>query len=339
MAVERIDTVIDLDSKNDVEDKKELATNGSSSEGDELDIEIVDDTPEQDRNRPLPAPGTKSAVPSDEEIGEYTKGVQDRIKQIKWEYHNERRAKEAWERQSNAAIEYAKKVHAENERLRKLVSEGHKTLLDSTKAAAEGEISALQESLKSALETGNTALAADLQTKISRAAARAEAQSHIAPITFEKDEGPDKAVPQQQREDRPQVRLSKAMQDWMDENPWFNENKRMTAFAFGVHEELIAKGIPVESPRYFQEINKAVRGTFSDYFETDNENEDDDRTNRRPPAQRRRTPVAGVTRTNTSVRGNKVTLTQSELAVAKRMGIPPAAYAREKQRLEQLDNG
>jgi hypothetical protein len=336
MAKESITTEIDL-SDDDKDRKKVVAREeddrSSSQEDDDIEFEVQDDTPEQDRGRPAPAPNAKSAVPSDEEIGEYTKGVQDRIKQIKWEYHNERRAKEQWQRQSDAAVEYAKKVHKDNEKLREMLTKGHKTLVDSTKASAESELTTLQQSLATALETGATAQAAELQAKIARAAARAEAQNHVAPISFpESEEQPQ----QRQTEQRPQVKLSQTMQSWMDENPWFNENKRMTAFAFGVHEELIAKGIPVESPRYFQEINKSVRDTFSNYFEAD-EQDNDGKTDRRSEApQRRRTPVAGVQR-NKAGGSNKVTLTSSELAVAKRMGITPVAYAREKARLEQLD--
>lgn len=339
---EHIDTEIDL-SEDDKNTKKVVAGDGddrsSSQEGDDFEIEVQDDTPEHDRGRAPKAPGTKSAVPTDEEIGEYTKGVQDRFRQMKWEYHEERRAKEAWERQSNAAVEYAKKIHEENKKLRDMLTKGHKTLVDSTKASAENEITALQESLKTALETGNTALAAELQSKVARAAARAEAQNHVAPLSFPDDEQQPQATQQSQQAQKPPVRVSQSMQAWMDENPWFNENKRMTAFAFGVHEELIAKGIPVESPRYFQEINKSVRETFKNYF-ADDEQDIDGRTDRRPAngqnGQRRRTPVAGVSRSKTD-KGNKVTLTSSEMAVAKRMGISVEAYAREKVRLENLD--
>lgn len=342
MAVERIDTEIDL--SEDKDRKKIVATDGdddrsSPREDDDLEIEVQDDTPEQDRGRTPRAPGTKSAVPSDEEIGEYTKNVQDRLKQMKWEYHEERRAKEAWERQSSAAVEYAKKIHAENEKLREMLTKGHKTLVDSTKASAENEITALQESLKTALETGNTALAAELQSKVARAAARAEAQNHLPELQLPNVGEP--RIQNKETQERPRVQVSQSMQRWMDENPWFNENKRMTAFAFGVHEELIAKGIPVESPRYFQEINKSIRETFSNYF-ADDEQDGDEKTARRSTdtgrdGQRRRTPVAGVSRSAAIQKGNKVTLTSSELAVAKRMGISPEAYAREKVRLENLD--
>lgn len=330
MAGESIETEIDMsDDKSEKIDKKD-----SSSREYELQIDVIDDTPEGDRNRPRRAPGTKSAIPeTEDEIADYSKGVQERIRQMKWEYHEERRQKEAWQREHEAAVNLTKRVYEENKKLRKLVQDGHKTLLDSTKQSAESEMQALQESLKSATESGNSTLAAELQVKISKAAARAEAQNHIQPITFEEEQ-----VPSGQQRQQQQVQLSGTMQDWMRENPWFNQNKRMTAFAFGVHEELLEKGVPVESPRYFAEINKAVKESFPSYFE----DEEDDppkngKTSERPVT--RRTPVGGVHRAAPNGTRNRVTLTESEVRLAKRMGITNEQYAREKQRLMEQDNG
>ena len=258
---------------------------------------------------------------------------------MKWEYHEERRAKEQWQREHGAAIDYAKKAHEENRKLRELVTRGHKTLLESNASARESEVSALKESLQGAIESGDAGKAADIQEKLSRAAARAENAKIAQPLTFsdenegQRDEG--RQPPQSQT--RQEVKLSNTMQDWMAENQWFNQNKRMTAFAFGVHEELLEKGIPLESPRYFQEIDKAVRDSFSNYFEEDDapEKKSNGARGSSPPA--RRTNVGGVTRTAAGRQGNRVTLTSSELAVAKRMGITPQQYAHEKVRLENQD--
>lgn len=324
--------------------REEKKPRDQSSKGDELEVIVQDDTPERDRNRPRRDPKAKSGVPDDEEIGQYTKGVQDRLKQLRWEYHEERRTKEQWQREHGAAIDFAKKVHQENEKLRKLVTSGHKTMLESSKSAGESEISALKQSLATALETGDTKGAAELQTKIAQAAARVEATNHVQPISFPEEE---KGKEVEQRQPRQEVKLSRAMQGWMEDNPWFNDNKRMTAYAFGVHEELAEKGIPLESPKYFSEIDKAMRKTFTDYFdEEEDDHRDDDRRDRRNARdddrrdsgrQARRTPVAGVSRSPAGRTPGKVTLTQSEAAVAKRMGITPEQYAREKIRLENLD--
>ena len=333
MATERIETEIDV--RPDKNGDKVVATSSASGD-DDLQIEVEDDTPAEDRGRQPRAPGTPSLIPDEEEIGQYTQGVQDRLRQMKWEYHEERRAKEAWQREHNAAVDFAKRVHGENEKLRGLVSEGHKTLLDSTKLAAETEMASLEEGLRVALETGDTAKAAELQGKLARTAARAEAQNYIAPISFPQGDERREQVQQPQRQE---VRLSESMQDWVANNPWFNQDKRMTAFAFGVHEELLEKKIPLESPKYFSEINKAVRESFPNYFgdEYEGNSRNGNGTNGRTQSPPRRNAVAGVTRSPAGRASNRVTLTASQVALAKRLGITEQQYAREMIRLENND--
>ncbi len=342
MATESIETEIDLSGKPGVSSPKEDDTP-------EIEVSLVDDTPEQDRNRPSRKPGTPSVVPSDEEIGQYTKNVQDRFRQMKWEYHEERRAKEQWQREHEAAVNFAKRVYEENKNLRSLVEKGHQTLVETNKSAAETEINALQKSLQNALETGNTADAAALQAKIAEAAARKEAAKHVQPLRFPDDSNPDRFMeqqaPRQQAPQQPQVRVSEAMQGWMDENPWFGQDKRMTAYAVGVHDELVQKGIPPESPRYFDEINKAVRDTFNNYFTDEGEDDGDRRPAQRNSREResdRRQPrrsVVGVTRAPAGTgRRTRVELSQSQAAVARKLGITKEQYAAELLRLEN-DNG
>lgn len=325
MATESIESVIDTTPNAGT---SQVPAGGTTPTGDEIEIEVVDDTPEEDRGRPARAPGTQSSVPSDEEIGQYTKGVQDRLRQMKWEYHEERRAKEQWAREHGAAVDFAKRVHMENQQLRKLVSEGHKAVINTTYNAAQGEMAALQEALKNALERGETAQAAELQGKLAQAAARAEAQRHIQPINFPEEQINWQQQQPPQQQGAPQ--LSDTMQEWMRNNPWFNQDKRMTSLAFGIHEELIARGIPVESPAYFKEIDAGIRGAFPSHFEGEG------KTTRQQAPTARRT-VAGVSRTQAGGGPRKVQLTQSELAVAKRLGISTQAYAAEKARLENLD--
>src|SRR5512139_2356832 len=107
MATERIETEIDLNGPTGGEVINDGA--GSTPKGDELEIVVRDDTPDEDRGRkPFKGP---SAVPTDEEIGEYTKGVQDRIRQMKREYHDVRRERDEFIREHSAAIDFAKRIH------------------------------------------------------------------------------------------------------------------------------------------------------------------------------------------------------------------------------------
>lgn len=337
MATEQIDTVIDLGT-----DSGKQPTPGARTPQEaepEIVVDIVDDRPQQDRNRPPRDPNRPSAQPSDEELGKYTQGVQDRLKQMRWEYHEERRHKEQFQREHAVALDLARRVHQENSSLRKLLSDGHRTLLNSSKQSAENEIKALQESLKAALDAGDTGKAAQLNSEIARAAARGEATNHVAPLQFEEDQGPPPGwqPPQQQQQQPQRVQLSNEMQSWTEENPWFGGKgqveQEMTALAFATHNRLFNSGVRPESPDYFREINDTVRNRFSDYFE-------DKPAGREQATRQSRPQVAAATRT-APTRGDsrRVALTLSELGVAKRLGVSPEQYAREKTRLEQQDNG
>ena len=75
----------------------------------EVEIEIVDDTPEEDKGRARRAEGAEPDIPDDEELESYSEGVQKRLKKMKWEFHEERRAKEESERLKEEAVTYAQK--------------------------------------------------------------------------------------------------------------------------------------------------------------------------------------------------------------------------------------
>lgn len=335
MATEQIETYIDTTQDDDKVNKQ------PATDGEELIIDTVDDRPPQDRNRRPRDPGTGSAQPTDEEMGRYTEGVQKRLSQMRREYHDERRAKEQWQREREVAIDFAQRLHQENQKLRNLLQQGHQTLLQSSKASADNEVKALQESLKAALDQGDTQRAAQLQAEIARAAARGEAVAHVQPIRFDdQQQQPQQQQPQQdqqwqqpqqQQPQRPQ--LSREMQRWMDDNPWFGVGdgieSRMTAVAYSVHNEMFNQGERMETPEYFKKINDAVRETFPSYFERNRQQSADQRPQ-----------VASVDRKAPQTTNPKrVALTLSEKAVAKKMGISEVAYAREKLRLEQEANG
>ena len=110
----------------------------------ELEVEVVDDTPEEDKNRPPRTEGTKPDIPEDDEIAKYKGDAQKRIKQLKYEYHEERRAKEAAEREKNEAVKHAERILQENNKLRKTIDDGEAVLVEQVK----GKTSAMIEAAK-----------------------------------------------------------------------------------------------------------------------------------------------------------------------------------------------
>lgn len=351
MANESIETEIDL-SKDDKPQRQERQQQTRQSQdkeivgnGDDDQLyEIIDDTPPEDRGRkPLPA-GTKTAVPTDEEIGQYTKGVQERLKQMRKEYHDERRSKEEWQREHNAALQIAQRIHNENQQLRRLVEDGHKSMLGSNKSAIESELTALQQSLKAAHEAGDATQIAAISASLSKAAARLTSVEQASPIRFNEEQ------PQQQRQQQVQqapARVTNSMQEWMDDNPWFNGpedvEREMTSYAFGVHDSLKARGVPLESPAYYKAINEKMRQKFPEYYGDDDNGNGSQNQNGNGAAQRQppRRTVGSASRLNGSAsaqdrgQNKRVTITQSEAAVAKKLGVSLKQYAEEKLRLEQ----
>ena len=89
-----------------------------------FELEIIDDMPEEDKERPRRPEAAEANVPEDDEISSYGENVQKRIKQLKYEFHEERRRKEEASRLQEEAVSYAQKVHEENQRLKKTIADG-----------------------------------------------------------------------------------------------------------------------------------------------------------------------------------------------------------------------
>jgi hypothetical protein len=354
MATESIDTDIDLGrggpaagsnrGTNTANNDAVIAgTKTQSADPDDITVKVVDDMPPDDRGRRPLDPNLKSAVPSedttgDDEIGKYSQNVQQRLRQMRLEYHEERRAKEAMMREHGAAVQFAQNAFAENQRLRRLIEEGHKTMLESGKLAADSELAALQQNLKAALEAGNSEAAADLQGKIARVAARSVSIEQTTPIRFEEPPPQQQVVQPQWGQPQPrqqQIQLSPIMQDWLRQNTWFNQDKLMTSYAFGLHDKLVEQGVLAESQPYFKTIDAEMRRVFPQAF-----------TSGHNSAQGQSRTVAGASRLagdgrSGDYRSNprEVQLTSSELVLAKRLGVTPTQYAKEKLRLQESNNG
>lgn len=297
-------------------------------------IEVIDDTPEQDRGREPPKPGFKSAVPNEDEIGSYTKGVQDRLRKMSYEYHEERRAKEAALRENEQAITFGRRMLEQNQRLQKMLEEGSKMMKDSSSKSAETEITAIKSALAQAIQSGDNAAVADLNEKLGRATARAESASQMQPIRFDPQTAPDflrQDRQQQQMQEQPlqAPQLTDTNRRWMEKNPWFGTDDRMTAIAMAAHERMLREGIRVESKAYYDGIDKEMREVFPGHPDLEGGRS-------QPP---RRSNVAPTVRAAARSTG-RVTLTLSEQKVAQKLGVPLKDYAAQKLRMQQeQDNG
>jgi hypothetical protein len=106
--------------------------------------------------------------------------------------------------------------------------------------------------------------------------------------------------------------------DWKTENPWFQTDDEMTSFALGLHNKLVNEGVSPQSDTYYERINARMRQVFPGQFE--------DTKQRNTEPKRKASVVAPATR---STAPNKVTLTRTQVQIAKRLGLTPEQYARQ----------
>lgn len=277
------------------------------------DIEIVDDTPPADRNRKPMAEPPKD--PTDEEMQKWDEGVKRRIQHFTKGYHEERRAKEAAQREKEEAIKIAQAVAEENKKLRGSLSEGHTALLEQAKLVAANEMADAERKYRAAYEAGDSAALVEAQRAISAATIKADRIANFKPESLQPAKT-EVQLPQTQGT-RP---ADPKLDDWKSRNEWFGANKRMTAYALGLHDELAEEGVQIGSDAYYQRLDADMKTRFPEQFAA----EDTDSTGDAKPQQRSNV-VAPATR---STAARKVVLTQSQVNIAKRLGVPLELYAR-----------
>ncbi len=289
---------------------------------DDVEVEIVDDTPEKDRGRkPLER---EVPDPTDEEIDSYSEGVKKRIKELTHARHDERRAKEALAREKAELEAFAKQIHDENQRLRQYVSTGSEQYAASQVQLAETEVEAAKRSLKAATEAFDTDGIIAAQEALLEAKMKVANAKNFRPPALQAEE---KAVQIQQPEvSRPQMD-DKTLR-WQAKNQWFGAPgyEEMTSFALGLHQKLVNNGVDPRSDSYFEQIDARIKSTFRDFFGEEDKPKSGDGS--RKPA----TVVAPAAR---STGPRKVQLTTHQLNLAKKFGLTPQQYAAQVAKLEK----
>lgn len=293
----------------------------------EFEIEIVDDTPPEDKDRkPMKTPPKEV-----DEIDVVNEKVQKRLDELKRAWHDERRAKEKAAREQAEALSYAKQIMEENNRLKSRLTEGEKVLIQQAQARTDVALQAAKKSLKEAQETGDADKVAEAMSEISRATMEQENWKRYQPQYA----APEKETPLQQENNsvpyqqavQPQVPPpdQKAI-TWYNKNTWFGVDEEMTALAYAQHERLVKNGVSPQSDEYYERIDARLRQVFPDRFE-ENESAKDE-TPEPPKVEKRQqaTVVAPATRTTSS---KKITLTKSQVAIARRLGVPLEVYAKQ----------
>lgn len=282
--------------------------------GADVEIEIVDDTPEPDRGRaPMKEP---PAEVTDDELEQYSDSVKKRIQHFTKGYHEERRAKESALREREEALRLAQTVMEENKKLQGSLGQNQTALLEQAKKVVGAEVDEAKRRYKEAYEAGDSDKLVEAQEALTAAKIRADRVNNFKP-PVQQEENVVQPAPRPVSE--PEVQVDKKAQSWQNANPWFGSDDEMTAVALTVHKKLVEGGVDPTSDEYYEKINSRVRQLFPDAFPQEK--------------PKKSTVVASATR---STAPRKIVLTQTQVSIAKRLGVPLELYA--KQVAEQMRN-
>ena len=297
----------------ELDEKIEFSIEGEG----EVDVEIVDDTPEEDKGR-KPLEGVEEVT--DEELENYGDKVKKRISELSHAKHDERRAKEAALREKQELERIAKQMIEENKRLKEYVSNGEQVYAGTLLESAQAKVEAAKRAYKEAVESYDPDQIVEAQTALNEAQWNLAEAKKFRPTPLQPVEEPVYNQATQQETPRPDEKSVR----WQARNQWFGEDDEMTAVALATHKKLVANGVDPRSDEYFERIDARMRDVYPDYF-------GQSRKEARKPA----TVVAPSSR---STKAKKVVLTSTQVALAKRLGVPLDVYAKQIAK-EEAQNG
>ena len=297
---------IDVSGKKTAEEYKEPEPEVEAKE--DVEVEVVDDTPKADRNRKASAPPEDV---TEEELENYSEKVRKRIQHFSKGYHDERRAKETAERERKELERYAKQLAEENRELQASKQKTQEALLEQSKKEAEKDVNVAKFAYKKAYDAGDADKVLAAQEKLTDAKLKLDKLSDVD-ISLQEDE-----TPVQSQQETAQV--DEKASNWAKENTWFGSDDEMTAYAMGVHNKAVKEGLDPSSDEYYERINSRMRSTFSEYFGEEGQTEEQE-------TKKRKSNVVAPASRSTSPK--KVKLTRTQVAIAKKLGVPLELYAK-----------
>jgi len=308
------------------EPKPESETVADVELEEDYEVEIVDDTPEADRGREL------SEVPEDvteKELEGYSKKVRNRINHFSKRYHDERRAKEAAQREKEELERYAQNVLEENKQLKGSVSKNQTALLDQAKKSADIEVAAAKKAYADAHEAGDTEALVEAQETLTNAKIKSDRLNNLKVPSLQEEETPVQLAGNESVTPSPtsDEGITPRGEEWMKENSsWFGVDDELTGYALGVHNKLVKEygQTYAQTEEYYETINSRMRKMFPEQFGSEPEVE---------KPKRQSNVVAPATRSTAS---KKVLLNKTQQAIADRLGVPYVKYA---EQVRILDRG
>ena len=303
----------DIEVKSSSAIKMVTPSKGSAKSDDaDFEVEVVDDTPKADRGRKVSDPPDEI---TDEELEDYSDKVRNRIKHFSKGYHDERRAKETAFREREELERYTQQLIEENKGLKSSQTKNQTVLLDQAKRSAGSELEIAKREFKEAHEAGDTDALVEAQDKLTTAKIKADRLSNIQLPSLQEQET---AVEEVSTQPAP-VPVDKRANEWAEDNPWFGSDDEMTSYVLGLHNKLAKQGMDLQSDEYYETINSRMRKIFPEEFEDIEEEE-------KVTPKRQANVVAPATR---STSPKKIVLTQTQVNLAKRLGVSLEDYAKQ----------
>jgi hypothetical protein len=291
----------------------------------EVEIEIVDDTPEEDKGRPRRPEGKEPEIPNDDEIAQYSEGVQKRIKKLRYEFHEERRAKEEAARQLDEATNLARRLMEEKKRMEQALRKGEEILVENAKSRVESDLELARKKFKEAYDAGDADALATAQERIAELSVQKVSAVNYRPVYTEQEQQAEQPAYQ------PVVSPPtdpKAV-DWAKKNTWFGRDRLMTDYAKHIHDRIVVfDRIDPRTDDYWQTLDGEMRKRFPEMFDDPDEDSRSERQVRQPTSN----IVAPASRSTAAKPRKQVKLTATEVALAKRLGLTVEQYAAEKMR-------
>ena len=281
----------------------------------EIEVEQVpqDKTYENEREVKLEE---KKPEEEKDELKEYSEGVQKRIAKLT------RKMREA-ERQREEAVQYAQSVTQQKNNAETRLSKLDKSYVSEFENRVTTSMAAAKLALKNAIESQDVEAQIAAQQQLAsitmdeaRLNALKIAEEDVAPREKEVNINP------QQRQPQPQQQSDPRAEQWASKNSWFGNDSAMTYTAFDIHKKLVEEeGFDPKSDEYYAEVDSRIRLEFPHKFDK----VEDNTTKRARPAQN----VASANRPAATGRRKTVKLSPSQVAIAKRIGVPLEEYAKQ----------
>ena len=305
MQSETEETIIEVEDEEQVQDKE---PEQQEQEKEEPRVAL------QEPDEPEPEKTESETEDSDgDELESYSDGVQRRIRKLTAKYREE-------ERQRQAAVEYAENVQKRNSELEAKLKEREGDYVGEFGTRVEREMEAAKAAYKQAHDEGDPDALFDAQQRISKLALE-QARYEEAKVEVERNNAETNEQPVQTQQATPQQaprQPDPKAQDWADQNSWFGEDESMTYAAFGIHRRLVEEeGFDPTSDDYYSELNKRIRAEFPNKFDAPKEK------------PRARVASADSSSSRSTKKGRRtVKLTDSQVAIAKKLGVPLEEYAK-----------